>query len=50
MQLNATLKAAFAAVLLVIVAGCASTTTQVNGAGSNRGAGGSATLGTGIKF
>lgn len=36
--------------MLVTLAGCASTSTQVQAGGSNRGAGASATVGTGIKF
>lgn len=43
-------KTMIAAALLILLAGCASTTTQVSGAGSNRGAAGSATLGTGVSF
>ncbi len=50
MLMNTSSKAALAAMLLLILAGCASTTAQVNGAGTSRSAGGSATLGTGIKF
>lgn len=48
--MNATLKVALAAGLLLLLAGCASTTASVNGSGSNHGAGGTASLGTGIKF
>jgi hypothetical protein len=36
--------------MLVVLAGCASTSTSVQAGGSNRGAGASATVGTGIKF
>lgn len=50
MQVNAILRAALAASLVLMLAGCASTTARVDGAGSNRGAGGTASLGTGIKF
>jgi len=48
--MNDKTKAVLAAMLLLLLAGCASTTAQVNGAGTSRGAGGSATLGTGIRF
>ena len=48
--MNSSLKPLIAMALLVLLAGCASTTASVNGAGSNRGAGGTASLGTGIKF
>ena len=50
MRLNPVLKAAIAASLLLMLAACASTTARVNGAGSERGAGGTASLGTGFKF
>lgn len=48
--MNSRLKPVLAAALLLLLAGCASTTASVNGAGSNHGAGGTASLGTGIKF
>jgi len=38
------------ALLIAALSGCASTTTDVKANGSNRGAGGSATVSTGIKF
>ena len=36
--------------ILVALTGCASTSARVNGGGSEHGAGGTATLGTGVKF
>ncbi len=43
-------RAAAAAILIATLGGCASTSANVDAAGSNRGAGATATLGTGVKF
>jgi len=44
------IRACILVAMLVTLAGCASTSTQVQAGGSSRGAGASATVGTGIKF
>ena len=48
--MTAMLRAAAAAILIAALAGCASTSANVLAAGSNHGAGATATLGTGVKF
>lgn len=43
-------KTFFTVVLALALAGCATSTGSVTAAGSNHGAGGTASVGTGIKF
>lgn len=44
------MKAFFAVILALAVSGCATSTGSVTANGSNHGAGGTASMGTGIKF